>query len=110
MNKSDTPPPAQQLTKELMVQNKMGIHARPAAMIVRITNKFKAEVFVEKDEEQVNGKSIMGLMMLAAGKGSKVKFKATGGVAPAKLAQLEALFSRKFYMPQCPFRQGVPEL
>jgi len=48
------------------VHNKMGIHARPAAMIVRITNKFKAEVFVEKDEEQVNGKSIMGLMMLAA--------------------------------------------
>jgi phosphocarrier protein HPr len=80
MNKSDTtpPPPSQQLTKELVVQNKMGIHARPAAMIVRITNKFKADVFVEKEEEQVNGKSIMGLMMLAAGKGSKVKFLATG--------------------------------
>jgi phosphocarrier protein HPr len=57
------------LTRELVVQNKMGVHARPAAMIVRITNKFKADVLVEKDEEQVNGKSIMGLMMLAAGKG-----------------------------------------
>jgi phosphocarrier protein HPr len=66
------------VVKELVVQNKLGIHARPAAMIVRITNKFKSEVFVEKDEEQVNGKSIMGLMMLAAGKGSKVKFLATG--------------------------------
>ncbi len=96
MNKSDATPSAQQLTKELVVQNKMGIHARPAAMIVRITNKFKADVFVEKDEEQVNGKSIMGLMMLAAGKGSKVKFIANGDDAPAMLAELEALFTRKF--------------
>ena len=78
------------------MQNKMGIHARPAAMVVRITNKFKAEVFVEKDEEQVNGKSIMGLMMLAAGKGSKVKFIATGDDASAMLAEIEALFVRKF--------------
>lgn len=84
------------MTKELMVQNKMGIHARPAAMIVRITNKFKADVFVEKDEEQVNGKSIMGLMMLAACKGSKVKFLATGADAPEMLAELDALFTRKF--------------
>lgn len=78
------------------MQNKMGVHARPAAMIVRITNKFKAEVMVEKDDEQVNGKSIMGLMMLAAGKGSKVKFIATGTDAPAMLAEIEALFARKF--------------
>jgi phosphocarrier protein HPr len=96
MNKSDATPAVQPLTKELVVQNKMGIHARPAAMIVRITNKFKAEVFVEKDEEQVNGKSIMGLMMLAAGKGSKVKFLATGEDAAAMLAELEALFAKKF--------------
>jgi phosphocarrier protein len=87
---------APQLTKELLVQNKMGIHARPAAMIVRITNKFKADVFVEKDDEQVNGKSIMGLMMLAAGKGSKVKFLATGEDASQLLAELEALFAKKF--------------
>jgi phosphocarrier protein HPr len=86
----------QHLSKELVVQNKMGIHARPAAMIVRITNKFKAEVFVEKDEEQVNGKSIMGLMMLAAGRGSKVKFLANGDDAGAMLAELDALFARKF--------------
>jgi phosphocarrier protein HPr len=96
MNKSDATPAAAQLTKELIVQNKMGIHARPAAMIVRITNRFKAEVFVEKDEEQVNGKSIMGLMMLAAGNGSKVKFLVTGDDAPAMVAELEALFARKF--------------
>jgi phosphocarrier protein len=82
--------------KELLVQNKMGIHARPAAMIVRVTNKYKAEVFVEKDEEQVNGKSIMGLMMLAAAKGTQVKFLATGADAPQMLDELEQLFARKF--------------
>lgn len=87
---------ATQHTKVLTVQNKMGIHARPAAMIVRITNKFKADVLVERDEEQVNGKSIMGLMMLAAGKGSSLKFIVTGADAPAMLAELEALFVRKF--------------
>jgi phosphocarrier protein len=96
MNKGDATPSAQQLSKELVVQNKMGIHARPAAMIVRITNRFKADVFVEKDEEQVNGKSIMGLMMLAAGKGSVVRFIASGEDAAAMLAELEALFTRKF--------------
>ena len=96
MNKSDVSPATNSVTKELVVQNKMGVHARPAAMIVRITNKFKSEVFVEKDDEQVNGKSIMGLMMLAAGKGSKVKFIATGDDAPQMLAEIEALFARKF--------------
>ena len=96
MDKNDTPTTSLQHIKELVVQNKMGIHARPAAMIVRITNKFKADVFVEKDEEQVNGKSIMGLMMLAAGKGSKVKFLATGEDASQMLGELEQLFTRKF--------------
>lgn len=95
MEKSD-PTPSGTHTKELLVQNKMGIHARPAAMIVRVTNKFKSEVFVEKDEEQVNGKSIMGLMMLAAAKGTKVKFLATGEDALQMLAELEALFAKKF--------------
>ena len=96
MEKSDGTTAPQQLTKELVVQNKMGIHARPAAMIVRVTNRFKADVFVEKDEEQVNGKSIMGLMMLAAGKGSKVKFLANGADAAQMLSEIEQLFERKF--------------
>jgi phosphocarrier protein HPr len=92
----NAPPAANTLTKELLVQNKMGIHARPAAMIVRVTNKFKSEVYVEKDEEQVNGKSIMGLMMLAAARGSTVKFVATGPDAEQMLTELEALFAKKF--------------
>ena len=96
MDKPDTSASDAKLTKELIVQNKMGIHARPAAMIVRITNKFKAEVFVEKEDEQVNGKSIMGLMMLAAAKGSTVKFIASGDDASHMLTELEALFAMKF--------------
>ncbi len=95
MEKSDTTT-ANTHVKELLVQNKMGIHARPAAMIVRVTNRFKSDVLVEKDEEQVNGKSIMGLMMLAAGRGSKVKFIATGDDAPQMLAEIEQLFAKRF--------------
>ncbi len=94
--KTESPAAGQKHTRELTVQNELGVHARPAAMIVRITNKFKAEVFVEKDGEQVNGKSIMGLMMLAAGRNSKVKFIATGVDAQLMLAEIEALFARKF--------------
>ena len=98
MDQHDTPSSAAagSLTRELVVQNKMGIHARPAAMIVRITNKFKADVFMEKDNETVNGKSIMGLMMLAAGKGSRIKFTVTGSDAAQMLAEIEQLFARKF--------------
>jgi phosphocarrier protein HPr len=84
--------------KELTVQNKMGIHARPAAMIVRISNTYSGEIWVEKDDEQVNGKSIMGLMMLAAGKGSKLTFRAEGDAVTAEklLTEMENLFSRRF--------------
>ena len=60
------------LTKDFKVSNKLGIHARPAAMFVKTANRFRCEISVEKDGERVNGKSIMGLMMLAAGPGSKV--------------------------------------
>lgn len=86
------------LSKDLVVQNKMGIHARPAAMIVRIANTYAGEVWVDKDDEQVNGKSIMGLMMLAAGKGSILTFRAEGPDEGAEemLQQLEGLFARRF--------------
>jgi len=83
-------------TVELTVSNKMGIHARPAAMIVRVANKYGADVIVEKDDEEVNGKSIMGLMMLAAGSGSKLRFTATGPDAEEMLREMSALFDRKF--------------
>lgn len=89
--------PETETVRVLSVQNKMGIHARPAAMIVRISNKYPStELWVEKDGEEVNGKSIMSLMMLAAGKGSELKFIAQGENASAMLDEIEDLFNRKF--------------
>ena len=79
-----------------MVSNKLGIHARPAAMFVKTANRFDCEIFVEKDGEKVNGKSIMGLMMLAAGPGSTLTVSAQGQDASQALAELETLFKRKF--------------
>jgi len=84
------------LTKELTIVNKSGIHARPAAMFVKIANRFGSDIFVEKDGEKINGKSIMGLMMLAAGPGSKVTLYVRGVDAAAALVELEALVQRKF--------------
>ena len=89
--------PEIETVRVLSVQNKMGIHARPAAMIVRISNKYPStELWVEKDGEEVNGKSIMSLMMLAAGNGSELKFIAQGDDAQIMLDEIEALFNRKF--------------
>ncbi|MGJ3242659.1 MAG: HPr family phosphocarrier protein [Opitutales bacterium] len=84
------------ISRVLTVRNKMGIHARPAAMIVRVANRFSSDIWVEKDGEQVNGKSIMGLMMLAAGSGSELTFTAEGPDAQALLDELTGLFDRKF--------------
>lgn len=86
------------LKKELVVQNKMGVHARPAAMIVRVANTYEGDVWVEKDGEEVNGKSIMGLMMLAAGQGSKLVFRVDGPPADAArmLKDLSKLFDNRF--------------
>lgn len=84
------------LTKDLLVANKLGIHARPAALFVKTANRFSCNIFVEKDGEKVNGKSIMGLMMLAAGPGSKLKVIAEGQDALQALAEIETLMKRKF--------------
>src|SRR5580693_9055720 len=84
------------LTKELTISNKLGIHARPAALFVKTANRFACEIFVEKDGEKINGKSIMGLMMLAAGPGSKVTIHVRGADAVQAIAEIEALVQRKF--------------
>ncbi len=84
------------MTKDFLVRNKLGIHARPAAMFVKTANRFRCDIFVEKDGEKVNGKSIMGLMMLAAGPGSKLTVSAEGHDASQALAELETLLQRKF--------------
>ena len=82
--------------KEIIVCNDLGLHARPAAMLVKAANAFQSEIFLEKDGEKVNGKSIMGVMMLAASKGSRVKLIAKGKDAQSAVNALEVLFTGKF--------------
>jgi len=84
------------VTKTLTVVNKLGIHARPAAVFAKTANKFKADVFVEKDGETINAKSIMGLMMLAAGPGSKLLIVANGPDAEDAVKAIEDLIASKF--------------
>ena len=80
----------------LEVTNQMGVHARPAAMIVRIANNYTGEIWVEKDGERVNGKSIMGIMMLAAGKGTKLTFHANCENAEGFCKEITKLFVSNF--------------
>jgi phosphocarrier protein HPr len=87
----------QRLVRELVIQNRYGLHARPAALFVKTSNRYKAEVWVEKDGEEVNGKSIMGLMMLAAGHGSKLKVSAAGSDAEKFLNEIEQLVGSRFH-------------
>lgn len=82
--------------KEITIVNRLGMHARPAAMFVRIASRFRCEVWVEKDGEEINGKSIMGLMMLAAGQGSKLRVRCEGPDAPEALREIEQLIAGRF--------------
>ncbi len=82
--------------KEMEIMNELGMHARPAAMFVKLANRFTAEIFVRKGDEEVNGKSIMGVMMLAAGKGTKLKITAVGADAKDAIAEFDKLLKSKF--------------
>jgi phosphocarrier protein HPr len=84
------------IQKEVTILNKLGLHARPAAMFVRVANKHRADIWVEKDGEQVNGKSIMGLMMLAAGQGTKLLLSVEGTDAEKAIQELELLIEKRF--------------
>lgn len=96
MNPKPTSPGAHRCEKELVIENELGLHARPSALFVKTANRFKSNIFVEKEGEVINGKSIMGLMMLAAGKGTKLKIVAEGADADAAVAALEEIFRNKF--------------
>ena len=82
--------------RKIVINNRNGLHARPAAMFVKIASRYRSEVWVEKDGERVNGKSIMGLMMLAAGKGSSLTVIADGSDADKVVAELEDLVANNF--------------
>lgn len=83
-------------TRDFQILNKLGIHARPAAQFVKTASRFECEIRVEKDGEEVDGKSIMGLMMLAAGHGSIITVTAEGDDADSALIAIEQLVSRRF--------------
>ncbi len=80
--------------KVVTIKNKQGLHARPAALFVQIASKYDSEITVKKGKETVNGKSIMGILMLAANRGSKVTIEAVGDDAEKAILELEALLGR----------------
>jgi phosphocarrier protein len=82
--------------REFDILNRLGLHARAAAQLVRMANGFDSEIHVEKDGMVVNGKSIMGVLMLAAPKDTKILIRATGVDAEAALAAIGELIARKF--------------
>ena len=79
------------IEKEIVVKSKQGLHARPAALFVQIANKFDSDIFVIKEGEEVNGKSIMGILMLAAEKGTKIRLRAIGTDAEEAVIELEKI-------------------
>ncbi|OGX16334.1 MAG: hypothetical protein A2166_03870 [Omnitrophica WOR_2 bacterium RBG_13_41_10] len=79
------------VTKKIIIRNKQGLHARPAASFVQIANKFAARVTVKRDGEEVNGKSIMGILMLGAERGSQIIIEVEGDDAQLALSELEKI-------------------
>ena len=84
------------IRKTIQITNKLGLHARASAKLTQLASKYAAQVFIAKGQRRVNAKSIMGVMMLAAGLGVTVKVEASGADAEQAIAQIEALFGSKF--------------
>ncbi len=85
-----------EIKKKVTIQNKLGLHARPAALFVRTASRFESTITVQKGKLKVNGKSIMGIMMLAAGPGSQLVLSAKGSDAERALEELEMLVNSNF--------------
>ncbi len=92
----ETRPNPQKIEKTLTIQNQLGLHARAAAELVKVTSEFRSEITLNKDGLQVNGKSIMGIMMLAASKGTQVTVTVEGPDAVECMAAVEKIFNEKF--------------
>ncbi|ALJ56394.1 HPr-like protein Crh [Candidatus Xiphinematobacter sp. Idaho Grape] len=84
------------LEKEVIIQNQNGLHVRPAALFVKLASKHHVDLWVERDGERVNGKSIMGLMMLAACKGTKLKLLAEGADSEKAISEIQELIESRF--------------
>jgi len=84
------------LEKTFIVKNRLGLHARPAALLAQTASRFQSSVKIFKDDLEVNGKSVMGLMMLAAEQGSQLRVLVEGSDEKQALSEIEDLFKRKF--------------
>ena len=84
------------LKETIILQNKLGIHVRPASLIVKLAAKFKSNFYIKKDDVKINGKSIMGVMMLAAGKDSSLELIFDGVDEEALKKEIITLFNNKF--------------
>lgn len=90
------------IERQIIIRNKQGLHARPAAIFVQIANKYESDIIVKKDDEEVNGKSIMGILMLAAEEGSVVVVRATGSDAKEAMDELEKILIKQTDNVQVP--------
>lgn len=86
-------------TVEVTIINRLGLHARAAAKFVQAASRYGSEISVERDDKTVNGKSIMGVMMLAASQGTTLKISATGDDADAALSEIVGLINSRFGEP-----------
>lgn len=84
------------IEKTFVISNRLGLHARPASLFVKTTSRFTSSVKIVKDGQEIDGKSIMGLLMLAAGPGTELKIVADGADENAVISAVEDLFNRRF--------------
>jgi len=96
LNRRSGPTSGEKIEQEITIVNRLGLHARPAAMFVRVASRHRCEIWVAKEGEEINGKSIMGLMMLAAGQGSKLRIRAEGPDAAQAIQEIEELIQSRF--------------
>ena len=84
------------LERKFVIKNKLGLHARPAALLVQTANRFKCEVEIVKGRQKVNGKSIMGIMTLAAGVGTPITVRTSGDDAAQAMEEISKLINDNF--------------
>jgi phosphocarrier protein len=97
---SDESPPDTTRSAALEIRNRLGLHARAAVLLVQTAGRFDAEITVGKDGQVVNGRSIMGIMMLAAEQGSTIDVTATGTDADAAIDAIRTLVENRFNEPE----------
>ena len=84
------------VTKDLLIVNRLGLHARAAAQLVKAANQFSSEIMIEKEGEQINAKSIMGILMLAAARGSRITVVTDGEDAESAMSMIEEMVNDGF--------------